>query len=433
MLKKISCLLVSTLIILSNLFAENDPQKQEEQISLSTYKLSGGFARVWSFGYDFPVPAYQYNFFIKDPFFISFNPALSSSYSNFLWGDIGSNAGDDFGGFNQNAGFLFEIQDGLTLGALLSRNDYMGGPLHRIDPYGIISTINSNRPGPNVITPANNLTFIGSYELEEDFSIGFGLSYISSSNEVKPAGQRTFEANYSQFGISVGSLYKLDQLYFDGSLSMIFMSADSKDPNTRTFEGSASNFNLLGRTFYEYANNLNFVGVLQYVTSSGSVKDRIVNGTSTTSDLSSKTYYSLSAGINYSKDRFLFAGGITYACSSTTFPKVRNVSPELTNSDCYFPLWQLGLEYLAVDWLILRAGYISANLSTTLETAASSTTKNKSSYNQYLPGGVNLGIGLRFGTFSLDAFISEEVLRQGFNLIGGGTRTFAYISASYAF
>jgi len=45
--------------------------------------------------------------------------------------------------------------------------------------------------------------------------------------------------------------------------------------------------------------------------------------------------------------------------------------------------------------------------------------------------GATVGVGFRFGDFSLDTTVNEDVLRQGFNTIGGGGITFAYLTASY--
>jgi hypothetical protein len=50
-------------------------------------------------------------------------------------------------------------------------------------------------------------------------------------------------------------------------------------------------------------------------------------------------------------------------------------------------------------------------------------------------GIVTLGIGLRFGNFSLDATVSEEALRRGFGLVGSNDNinTFGYMNASFNF
>ncbi len=48
---------------------------------------------------------------------------------------------------------------------------------------------------------------------------------------------------------------------------------------------------------------------------------------------------------------------------------------------------------------------------------------------------VTLGLGFKFGEFSLDATISEQALRRGLGLIGSSDalNTFGYLTASYNF
>ena len=46
--------------------------------------------------------------------------------------------------------------------------------------------------------------------------------------------------------------------------------------------------------------------------------------------------------------------------------------------------------------------------------------------------GATVGVGFRLGSFSLDATVNEDVLRQGLANIGGNGPTLAYLSASYA-
>ena len=50
-------------------------------------------------------------------------------------------------------------------------------------------------------------------------------------------------------------------------------------------------------------------------------------------------------------------------------------------------------------------------------------------------GVATLGIGIRFGSFSLDGTISDEALRRGFGLIGSNDNinTFGYITLNYNF
>ena len=87
-----------------------------------------------------------------------------------------------------------------------------------------------------------------------------------------------------------------------------------------------------------------------------------------------------------------------------------------------------------LDWLYGRLGYISVSGSSTTQSTASSSTVNEFIATFFGPTqrGLTLGVGFRFGDFSLDATINEDVLRQGFNIVGGGGPTFFLLTSSYA-
>ena len=87
-----------------------------------------------------------------------------------------------------------------------------------------------------------------------------------------------------------------------------------------------------------------------------------------------------------------------------------------------------------IDWFVGRLGYVAFSGNNTIEFPNTATTKTETIASFFAPSqrGMTLGVGFRFGDFSLDATVNEDVLRQGFNTIGGGGSTFAYMTASYA-
>ena len=141
----------------------------------------------------------------------------------------------------------------------------------------------------------------------------------------------------------------------------------------------------------------------------------------------------IGVGIMYESGDFLFAGGPGFASLGTTTPAVDNVSPELSSSTSFFPVWNLGAEWEMLEWLYARFGYVSLTGSQSTETAASSTTVNESISTLYGPTGAYVGLGFKLGNLSIDGTVNSDVLRQGFNNIGGGGATFAYLSVSIAF
>jgi hypothetical protein len=114
-------------------------------------------------------------------------------------------------------------------------------------------------------------------------------------------------------------------------------------------------------------------------------------------------------------------------------------------------VFNLGAEWWFTEWLAGRGGYYrSAGKANVKGETSGGGTSTSTETSQPLPnsaimvGGINptnydglvtLGIGLRFGGFSLDATVSEEALRRGLGLLGSADNlnSFGYITTSYSF
>ena len=133
---------------------------------------SGGYARILSLGN---------NPYVVDPEGIKINPAWASEYSNFIWGDIGSNGnGGAFGNTSvgQFFGGNFDVGHGLTIGGMLTRNDFNSISIGRLDPLsiaglGVVNLINT-APGASAIALNNNLELLAAYKIGK-MSLGFGF------------------------------------------------------------------------------------------------------------------------------------------------------------------------------------------------------------------------------------------------------------------
>ena len=390
-------------------------------------KQTGGFARIQGMGN---------NPYIIDPYFITVNPAWGSQYPNFLFGDLGSSAGANFGagGVGQFVAANFRLGSGLTLGGILSRNDFNGISIARLDPLGIVSTINTIA-GNQVIALNNNIELMGTLKAG-NFALGLGIAYASTNNEFSPAQGEGYVGSATQLGFNAGILAKLTPGFrLDAGASLILPSA-SWDPvaPTGTLEGSQTIILVNGRLFIDVSSKFTFVPSVTFLTASGTVDNGLVTP-STSRDLQSATAFLVGAGTNYTVGDFLLAGGVALASVSQTTPGVENVSPELTDSRLIFPVWNLGVEWNLTDWFVGRFGYIAATGSFTHE--QDSPTGPIGNVDEvintfYQPLGATVGVGFRLGNFSLDATVNEDVLRQGLNNIGGGGPTFAYLSLAYA-
>ena len=409
--RKIIIFLLSFLILPFYLFA----QQQE-------VKRTGGYARFLSLGN---------NPYIIDPEAIKVNPAWGSYYYNFLWGDIGSNAGDNFGNASngQFAGVNFAFNKNFTLGLMLTRNDFNTFSIGKLDPLSSLGTgfgVLQEVPG---VTPLNNnLEVFSSFKLN-NVILGLGIAYAASKNNTKPPNTGETYISASQLGINTGIIASFSkQMFLDAGLSFIFPSA-SYEPPAPVAKTSASQtiIGMNARLFWRYSDKLRFVPSLYFIHANGSQE---INGQS--GDLNSLTTIGFGFGIEYTIGDFLLVGGPGFNSNSWKIPSIPGIQPELSNSSFVFPVWNLGAEWNVLDWLVARMGYTASTTNNTTQTGLGSTSVMERTITQYSPGIFTLGLGLRFGDFSFDATINSDVLREGLGNIGGG-RTFGYISTSYAF
>lgn len=401
--------------------------------SYAQYAQTGGFARLMGMGN---------NPYIIDPYVMTVNPGWAGHYHNFLFGDLGSGTGFGSGGTGQFIAANFHVGGGLSLGAMLTRNDFNGfsigalDPFSRLDgtqlpggPHGVVNRLNSMVPN-SVLPLINNLELIGSYR-SGNTSFGLGVAFASTTNEATPAGGSTSTGSASQLGFNVGIVTKLSgNFLLDLGASFMMPGAKFEPAQGNTSEVSQTIILANVRAFWQYSSKLAFVPTLVFLTSSGTFD----NGTTTTTVSGDLTSYSLimfGIGSNYSVGDFLFAAGPAFATASSTISSTET-SPEVSTSALIFPIWNLGVEWNLTDWFVGRFGYVAATASVTNEQPASATTINEFIVTRFVPVGATVGVGFRLGNFSLDATVNEGVLRQGLNNIGGGGPTFAYLSLAYA-
>lgn len=385
---------------------------------------SGGYARLQSMGA---------NPYIIDPFNMTSNPAWGAYYDNFLMGDLGSTQtafGND--GAGQFIAANFRLSPSLTVGALLAKNDF-GGLLTigQLDPGSLVNQIN-NAVGAGITNLDNNMEIMASYK-SGSHRFGFALAYASSSRESNPAGGNSTEASASQFGLNFGYIGNMGSKFLlDASLSLVLPGASYNPATGAETSFGQTNIGLNARGFYTLSPKFKIVPAFTFQSFTGSADIATGDGTTNT-DLPSTSVIILGAGIMYQSGDFLFAGGPSLVSVGITQPAVENFSPELTTSTTLFPAWNLGAEWGMLDWLYARFGYISLTGSVTTETRASETTVNEQVSTLYGPTGAYVGLGFKLGNLSIDGTVNSDVLRQGFNNIGGGGATFAYLSISVEF
>lgn len=398
-------------------------------------KKTGGLARLTGMGG---------NPYVIDPFFNTVNPAWNGVYNNFVLGDLGSVSGSPFsaGGNGQYISGSFQIGKQWTLGGLLARNDFNGMSIALLDPgtnnslglpyLGVVSTVNGIAGQGSVVPLDNNVEAIGTYSFGNSI-LGLGLAYASTTNDVTPPTIGSSEGSASQLGFNLGVISDVtNTLKLDIGFSMAFPSASFKIDSLNETNASQTLILVNGRAFWDLNSHLQLVPIIAFSSASGTIDS---GGTSTSSiDMPSYTWFAFGVGLNYQVGDFLLAGGATFSTASLTVPSVAQVSPELAYGATTFPIWNIGAEWNMLEWFVARLGYVAFTGNSSIEYPNTATTSTEFVTTFFAPSqrGATVGVGFRFGTFSLDATVNEDVLRQGLNTIGGGGPTFAYITTSYA-
>jgi hypothetical protein len=426
-------------------------------LSAGDVDRTGGFTRISSMGA---------NPFIMDPFNATVNPAWAAYYNNFVFADIGTAVGAPFGpgGTGQFFAGFFSLNKNITLGAFLTRNDFVGFGISRMDPAGALAAGGFGVPGVNLSVVAavnglvpgnpapafnNNVELMGTFT-SKNLTFGFGVAYASQSTETTPPSPGIVsEASSSQIGVNAGILLKGKKLMLDAGVSLILPSASSTPGVTNYSETKASQTIILvnARAFYELSKNVTVIPAATFLTVSGSIDTGGVPNaagvTAGSGDMPSVTAIGFGIGFQYQVGNFLLAGGPSFYTLGLTTAATSTI-PELKQSAFLFPVWNIGMEWNLLDWLVGRMGYVALTGSTTSETPSPSPTDPKAITEAIAPlivganRGLTMGVGFRFGDFRLDGYVNEDVLRQGFAIIGGsgnagGTfRTFFLMTASYA-
>lgn len=393
---------------------------------------TGGYARILGMGN---------NPYIVDPFYVTVNPAWGAYYDHFLFGDLGSTAGAfAAGGVGQFASANFRLNPDFTLGVLLTRNDFSGAGIAGLDPDGIVGLVTGTTP------LNNNIEVLGTIMMGNT-AIGFGVAYASTKNETTPPTGGATSSSAMQLGFNLGMITKLtSSAKLDIGASLMLPSATREQPNTGTTVNNEDVSETIilanARMFLDLSQKVTLVPVVNFFLTSGTQerRDPADATKSASGDLAARTALLVGFGINYKVGDFLLAGGPAFAFLKAKQDSDKFSSVQNTTTITTFPVWNLGIEWNMNDWFVARLGYIATTLKTSTEVGKTNITETIATSFPGLAGirnfnGATVGVGFRLGSFSLDATVNEDVLRQGLNNLGGNgpaAATFAYLSASYA-
>jgi len=431
----------------------------------------GGIARQISMGGSIAGSGLILNpFIMDDPALMLLNPAYQALYKDYAWMNIGggtpfgSGSLVDEGYGHQNAGVGFALNHEWTVGVILSYDpsavNAVSTLIGGVSLPGFGFSI-AQRPPRSIPSVANVWEAVVSYDLG-NMDLGLGVMYGWSNQDSSLAvtgGSRTQEASASMFGIRGGINYDLGS----GSsvdFSAAFRSDKATDDITSSagsggeYSATGTEFQATGRVKLRMSNKVNFVPYGAFATLSAKPKEDTppagMPATTRTVDLSALAY-ALGAGMEFKTPSLYLAGGISYQSARLKAEiNTGGTTPtSVTGTAKYaaLPVVNVGGEWWFTDWLAGRAGYYRSigSVKTKIESTSGTIESNFSFPNSFiLIGGVGpsnsdqlvtLGLGFKWGSFALDATVSEQALRRGFGLIGAqdNINTFGYLTTSFNF
>jgi len=471
MVKRIATIIVAVALGSGTMLAGAHPGGIARELALG----GSGYTSVSGLGMNFATNPFIY----EDPTLMLLNPAYQKMYKDYAWMNIGggtlngtSTADDGYG--KQFSGVNFAVSKEFTLGTVLSFDPSFTNFL-RTQLGTFVGQVRG------IASPVSPLPAIDVFEVVGTLDVGnivfgAGILYGWAKNDATNLGLTTPPAaNNDQlsanvFGLRLGMLMDLGggssfgaaaALRFDNATdNMTATSALGTAANPGNYSASATEIGIDARLRLKMSNKVNFVPYLSFGNVSGQPKQDAAATGATSFNGSVKLsamLLSIGAGGEYRLSNFYMAGGLSFRTShykteiSPSFP-VGTQNPGTTTttlSASEFPVFNLGLEWTLLDWLTGRMGYFRTfqsigNKTERPNNGLTTTTDYWSGNSNVLLGGysgtdnslLTFGVGLHFGNFALDATVSEDALRRGLGLIGGGQdniNTFGYMTASYCF
>jgi hypothetical protein len=393
------------------------------------------------------------NPFMLDPVMdINNNPAWSTAYKNYVFGDIGRGKNPTgstdplFELTGQYAGINFKVSKDMNLGLVLNKRE------DKWDQFNNYGTSGCSSP----IVP---LKVLFGYATP-NFALGFAPYYSAwsqSSDSTQGTETQNLSWKSSSLGATLGMIYKMNQNWFEGAVDFKMNSYKYEGTYTGTL-GSSSYLNeneggmqlAVNLRGWFLANKPNKVAIVPYLGFGVySWNPKITTSPAAfTTVLPKYSEMNINGGIGVNMP--VLENGMLATGLSAGFYQYKSEISDATNyigkyTAFTLPKFNIGLEWKFVDWLSGRFGYSRSIISTgtketgnntTVTPAIAYTIENKISQASDPVQTINLGIGLHFDRFSLDGTIGERLLKNGPFIITNNVDNndfYGVFSASYNF
>ncbi len=375
--------------------------------------------------------ALGYNPFIKDASIdINRNPAWTTVYRNYVFGDIGRTevGTDQYQLTEQFIGANFGVSKDLSLGLVLNKFE---------DSWTEFSPFSDS---VGVQRPVAPLKVTLGWQLSPKFALGFAPYYAAWSSENQSSATNISKWSSSSVGATLGMLSKLDAGWIEGAVDFKSNSykRDATVGTTNQIDNSEGGMNIavFARGFFTVNKSMG-INLVPYLGFSTYSWNPMITPTPIGYPNEKFSHMNFNGGLGVNMpilEQGLLAGGLSFG-----YHQMKDESAPLnaTNTITSFvlPQFNIGLEWPFTDWFTGRLGYSRAVSSVKNELVASSvTTYTKGTAVTSPDQTITAGLGFHFNRFSIDGSVGERLFKNGFYLMTGKTNDmFGMLSASYSF
>ncbi len=427
--------------------------------SISNYSFSqdaipSGTARYEALGY---------NPFIMDAAIdLNRNPAWGNKYNNYAFGDIGRYQSDNYDpktGYNgnQDKDYAYRLRDQYLAVNFRTGNQWSLGVLLNKEEGQIF--FGTMRPYYELIgNEKPQVPFKALIAMQSSKNVNLGLApYVAywSSDYTSPSLDLSRSTNIwgGTFGILANSS---SSSWTEGTVGIRFnnysVSADTAGGGSYTDENDGGlELNAFYRGWYKVKNTnitvvpyVNF-GIMNWeptitpvpVLHAGEKNDfwNIMGGVGINVPINSEGMLAAGVSGGYVSNSANFSDTVFGAGLGQTVLIFKDKT-----EDVIFPQFNIGLEWNLTDWMQGRFGY-SRSISSRkheLSYTDSSNTTTSTEFQQKVASNpdqtITVGLGMQFGSFSLDGLIGERFIQIGPNILSGKENDlYGLVSMSYNF
>jgi len=393
-------------------------------VSYSQDAIPSGTARFEALGY---------NPFIKDASIdINRNPAWSTVYRNYVFGDVGRNevGSDQYQLSEQFIGANFSVSQKVALGLVLNKFE------DNWDNF----TADSLSTSFGVQKPVVPIKVLFGWQASPKLALGLAPYYSAWSSENQPNANDLLKRSSYVFGGTIGVLGKMDGGWIEGAADVkthkYKYDRTVSSVNTVNENEGGLSLDVYTRAFFT-VNKSYGINLVPYLNFGMYSWNQMQTPTPAGFNAEKYSYLKLNGGLGVNMPIFgqgLFAGGLSIGYHSFE-DNAEAFNAKRTVSEFVLPQFNLGVEWPFAEWLTGRIGYSRSVSSVKNELVASGvTTYTKGTVVSNPDQTMTVGLGLQFGRFSLDGTVGERLFKNGLYIFTGNKNDmFGIISASYNF